>query len=140
MARVYSAPDINRGAARALKVVDLSGLGPQEARETAELFRQETEILRRLDHPGFPLVVDAFDQGALLCLVMEMGEGRTLESIVTRNGPCPENSRGLAECLGVLHTHGPYPAPSTERIAARGRGRLPMPAPSGPSASSRAVG
>lgn len=95
---------------RAMKVVDLSGMTPDEAAEATALFQREVGMLAALAHPSFPLLVDCFQEDDALYLVMELLRGRTLEKIVEKNGPCPEAwllpiACELAEALDVLHMH-----------------------------------
>lgn len=52
---------------------------PEEVAENRKLFTQEAAMLRLLDHPNLPQVIDDFEQGGRPYLVMEYVQGKTLE-------------------------------------------------------------
>ena len=114
MGAAYKVRDENvGGAARVLKV----NLNPDPGSEA--LFRQEAELLARLDHPGLPTVYDHFvleatDAGPTpQCLVMKFVEGQSLaQKLAAASGPLPEAdvlrwAKDLCEALTYLHTQTP---------------------------------
>ncbi|MBQ3105064.1 MAG: serine/threonine protein kinase [Lachnospiraceae bacterium] len=68
---------------------------------------RELQALKRMSHPRFPRIVDAFREGGRNYLVMDYVEGRTLEDILHR-GSLPEQEAvwltgQIAEALQYLH-------------------------------------
>lgn len=52
---------------------------------TITLFKRETELLNRLNHPGIPSLSDHFFHQALPCLVMEYVRGDSLDELLFRD-------------------------------------------------------
>ncbi len=52
---------------------------PEEVAENRKLFTQEASMLRSLNHPNLPQIIDDFEQGGRPYLVMEYVQGKTLE-------------------------------------------------------------
>ncbi|MFB2918984.1 serine/threonine protein kinase [Aerosakkonema funiforme] len=79
------------------------------------LFRQEADVLREMDHPGFPKVDGYFQQklknGKVLhCIVMEKIEGCNLETWVDKHDPITEEValewlEKAVVILNELHRH-----------------------------------
>jgi serine/threonine protein kinase len=83
------------------------------------LFKQEAEILRKLDHQGIPKIQLEDNSFAvslprtskrLRCLVMEKIEGENLQDWVEENGPVSQEKaldwlKQLVEILDYLHQH-----------------------------------
>ena len=110
MSAVYKAEDLKLGKDWAVKVIDPSG--PEYSRLLGrDGTLAEIEILKFLDHPLAPRLVDRFEEDGLLFLVMDLIEGESLESVVRRSGPVsPETAvswmRGLCSLLSYLHENG----------------------------------
>jgi tetratricopeptide (TPR) repeat protein len=71
-------------------------------------FRREFDALRRLDHPGVVRVLDAGEAGHVPYLVLELVEGRSLDSRLLTTGALPigEAVRLAAEVAEALqHAH-----------------------------------
>jgi len=97
MALVYKIEEIHPpGQIWALKELRAASGSPEEIAEARRQFRQEAEMLARLDHPNLPKVVDYFDEPHRSFLVMEFIEGRSLEKHLEAAG------QGLPE-KPVLH-------------------------------------
>lgn len=52
---------------------------------TEKIYRRETEILERLDHPSIPKLLDRFRYRGQPCLVMEYVDGGTLDELLFRD-------------------------------------------------------
>ncbi len=84
MGLVYLAEQVSLGRKVALKVLreDL----PLTA-NMGERFRREALLLSSVDHPGVVRVIDFGHHGAAACLVMELVEGESLETVLLREAP-----------------------------------------------------
>ncbi|HEY1013704.1 MAG TPA: serine/threonine-protein kinase, partial [Herpetosiphonaceae bacterium] len=86
---------------------------PEEVAENRKLFTQEAAMLRALDHPNLPQIVDDFEQGGRPYLVMEFVQGKTLEDRQREtNAPFFQKEVSnwgvqIARVLGYLHTRNP---------------------------------
>ncbi|MBX7099261.1 MAG: serine/threonine protein kinase [Myxococcaceae bacterium] len=107
MGMVYRGEQVSLGRPVALKVLreDLS----QQA-GMAERFRREALLLSAVDSPSVVRIIDFGVHEGLLCLVMELIEGRTLE-LALREGPfAPARAlqvlEQLARGLAVIHAQG----------------------------------
>ena len=74
MSVVYLAQDADLGKLWAVK----------EVKDAHGLARREAEILKRIDHPAFPRIVDVLSEGGRLYIVMDYIEGETLEECIQR--------------------------------------------------------
>ncbi len=116
MGGVYEVSDLRLGGRRmALKVLSDAALADPVAKAQAgSLFRQEAELLARLDHPNIPKVTDFFVETGRFCLVMERVDGVTLAELLTRQGrPFTEAEvRGWADqlCAVLAYLHGQTPS------------------------------
>ena len=97
MALVYRAEEVPSGQTWALKELRLTSGTPDEQADARRQFRQEAEMLARLDHPNLPKVVDHFDESGRSYLVMEFIEGQSLQKYLDAAG-----GTGLSE-KPVLH-------------------------------------
>ncbi|MBX3013609.1 MAG: RDD family protein [Caldilineaceae bacterium] len=115
MAAVYLIDDLRlTGKQWAIKEMSDAALtNPAERQEAVQAFRQEAELLAKLDHPNLPKVVDYFSENNNQYLVMEYIQGQTLEERLVRNrGPLPESQVMLwAEklCQVLAYLHNQYP-------------------------------
>ena len=108
--KIYEAFD--QRTAKILKVLKENLNGNAKA---VELFQQETEVLKQLNHPGIPKVDDYFQYQTknslvLHCLVMEKIEGLNLEQWLQQQGNNPISQelaidwlKQLAQILDVVH-------------------------------------
>ncbi|MFD9981354.1 protein kinase [Streptomyces massasporeus] len=75
--------------------------------DTEEIFRSESEILARLQHPGLVTAFDAGHHDGDAFLVMQLIDGRTLKSRIAE-GPLPCEAAvalGAALAEALAHTH-----------------------------------
>ncbi len=115
MGSVYMATDRRLATAQwAVKEMsDASITSPFERQQAQEAFRQEAELLARLNHPYLPRVTDHFEEHGRHYLVMELVPGENLRDYVNRVGlprPLHETLRWTAqicEVLAYLHAQQP---------------------------------
>jgi serine/threonine-protein kinase len=108
-AEVYKAHDIKAGT-----TVVLKSPNPQLFADPAlfSRYKRETDIARRLDHPGVQRSVDVGEHRTEPYLVLEYVDGKTLRVLMReREGlPTVEQTRSwgreLADALMYLHQHG----------------------------------
>ena len=72
----------------------------------------ETDILKKLNHPGLPSIIDVIDDNESFLIVMDYIEGRPLSKALEEYGAQPESSviewaKELCDVLGYLHTRTP---------------------------------
>ena len=77
-------------------------------------FLAESNILKRLQHPMLPRIVDIFEDSAHIYIVEDFVEGITLEELLKRQGKVDEEQglawfRDLCGVLGYLHRQQPHP-------------------------------
>lgn len=114
MGVVYRATDNRLGHLPvAVKEMDASQVAPADRQWTIDAFRQEAQMLARLNHPGIARVMDYFSQGDYSYLVMEFVEGETLEAALKRaprgfdQGQALAWAGQLAVVLDYLHHQNP---------------------------------
>ena len=115
MGAVYAASDARiTGKLWAVKEMsDAAITNPLEKQQAIGAFRQEAEMLARLNHPNLPAVTDFFSEGGKQYLVMELVAGQTLEALLAaRPGPFPEAQvldwvNQLCDVLNYLHNQQP---------------------------------
>ena len=92
----------------------------------------EADILKRLDHPGLPKIVDIIEKKDVIWMVMEFVEGKTLKEILKERGRIDEKEvliwgKQLCEVLSYLHSRKPaiiYRDLKPENIILKETGRL----------------
>ncbi len=72
----------------------------------------ETDMLKRLDHPHLPGIIDVIDGDGSFLIVMDYIEGQTLSKVLEDYGPQPQESvidwgKQLCDVLGYLHSRKP---------------------------------
>lgn len=114
MAAVYQAADTQfSGAQWAIKEMSDAALSAQDRHYAVQSFLREAELLRSLNHPNLPRVVDVFTEGGKHYLVMEFVFGKTLQELLTqRNTPFSERevlpwALQLCDVLAYLHSQTP---------------------------------
>lgn len=115
MGSVYLATDRRLTTAQwAVKEMsDVSITSPLERQQAQEAFRQEAELLAKLNHPYLPRVTDHFEENGRNYLVMEFVPGENLRDYANRVGlprPLHEVLRWTAqicEVLAYLHAQQP---------------------------------
>lgn len=72
----------------------------------------EANLMKRLDHPALPRIVDIIDNGVTIYVVMDYIEGESLNKVLVRYGPQPEErvndwAKQLCDALSYLHHQKP---------------------------------
>ncbi len=99
MGAVYLAEDLRFGdAPRAVKELSQQSLSLQEARDAAQAFKREADLLARLVHPNLPRIYDHFDEQGRWYLTMDYIAGETLER---RLGKLPDRTMVPADVLKI---------------------------------------
>ncbi len=115
MGAVYKAVDTRLGG-KAVAIKEMSDAAITSSQQkllSVTAFRQEAQMLARLDHPNIPKVTDSFDEGVKHFMVMEFVEGETLEDFLQRQRlPVAESqvrmwAAQLCDVLGYLHRQSP---------------------------------
>lgn len=92
----------------------------------------EADILKNLNHPGLPKIIDIIEKKNVIWMIMEFVEGRTLKEIVQQEGRVKEEivvgwGKQLCEILFYLHSRNPsiiYRDLKPENIILQKTGRL----------------
>lgn len=77
-------------------------------------FTAEADILKNLNHPMLPRIVDIFDEPDMVYLVEDFVEGITLEKYLEKNGRIPEKQlvewfKALCSVFKYIHGRKPHP-------------------------------
>lgn len=72
----------------------------------------ETDMLKRLNHPHLPSIIDVIDGEGSFLIVMDFIEGKTLKDVLAEYGAQPQESvidwaKQLCDVLGYLHSRKP---------------------------------
>lgn len=72
----------------------------------------ETDMLKRLNHPHLPSIIDVIDTEDSFLIVMDYIEGKSLQSVLKSGGAQPEErvlewGKQLCDVLGYLHSRQP---------------------------------
>lgn len=92
----------------------------------------EADILKKLNHPGLPQIIDIIEKKNVIWMVMEFIEGKTLKDILKKKGRIEEETvlvwgRQLCDVLSYLHSRKPpiiYRDLKPENIMLQKTGRL----------------
>lgn len=112
MSCVWLARDRRLGKLWAIKEIRPDATGPQDAANRQALV-DEANLMKRLDHPAIPRVVDIIDEDGTIFVVMDYVEGRSLSAVMAeREAPFEQEQVidwGLQLCdvLGYLHSIAP---------------------------------
>jgi predicted Ser/Thr protein kinase len=72
----------------------------------------EANLMKKLDHPALPRIVDIIDNGETIYVVMDYIEGESLDKIINDYGPQPQElviewAKQLCDALDYLHSQHP---------------------------------
>ncbi len=72
----------------------------------------ETDILKKLNHPNLPSIIDVIDTDDSFIIIMDYIEGNSLNKALKEHGALPQESviewaKQLCDVLGYLHTRNP---------------------------------
>ena len=111
MSVVYLAMDTHLNRNWAVKELKKTGKSKDDAIIENSLLA-EANMIKRLDHPALPRIVDIIDNGSTIYIVMDFIEGQSLDKILAEFGAQPEEkviSWGMQICdvLKYLHSQKP---------------------------------
>ncbi len=111
MSVVYLAMDTHLNKQWAVKEIKKKGNGDHDEVVINSLLA-EANLMKRLDHPALPRIVDIIDNGVTIFIVMDYIEGESLDKILASSGPQPEElvigwAKQLCDALSYLHSQKP---------------------------------
>lgn len=132
MSIVYMAMNEKANKTWAVKEVRKDGV------KDFEIVRQglvaETDILKKLNHPNLPSIIDVIDNEDTFLIVMDYIEGNDLQAALDEYGAQPQDvvvnwGKQLCDVLGYLHTRKPpiiYRDMKPKNVMLRPDGRLAL--------------
>lgn len=111
MSVVYLAMDTHLNKQWAVKEIRKKGNGKNDEVVVNSLL-VEANMMKRLDHPSLPRIVDIIDNDMTIFVVMDYIEGESLDKILTEYGAQPEElvvgwAKQLCDALSYLHAQKP---------------------------------
>ena len=111
MSIVYLAMDKRLNKQWAVKEIKRKGNGKNDEIVVNSLLA-EANLMKRLDHPALPRIVDIIENGVTIYVVMDYIEGESLDKILNEYGAQPEElvvgwAKQLCDALGYLHSQKP---------------------------------
>lgn len=111
MSVVYLAMDQRLNKQWAIKEVRLVDSDPLHKKVFHSL-AIEAELIKKLDHPALPRIVDVFKSETTILVVMDYIEGATLEKVLEDQGAQSEDAvidwaLQLCDCMNYLHNQTP---------------------------------
>ncbi|MBQ8000272.1 MAG: serine/threonine protein kinase [Ruminococcus sp.] len=111
MSIVYLAMDKRLNKQWAVKEIRKRGNGKNDEVVVNSLLA-EANLMKRLDHPSLPRIVDIIDNGITIYIVMDYIEGESLDKILNEYGAQPEElvigwAKQLCDALSYLHSQKP---------------------------------
>lgn len=110
MSVVYMA--MNERANKTWAIKEIRKDGTQNYEVVKQGLIVETDMLKRLNHPHLPSIIDVIDGDGSFLIVMDFIEGKTLSDILKEYGAQPQESvidwaKQLCDVLGYLHSRTP---------------------------------
>ena len=111
MSVVYLAMDTHLNKQWAVKEIRKKGNGKNDEIVVNSLLA-EANLMKRLDHPSLPRIVDIIDNGQTIFVVMDYIEGESLDKVINEYGAQPEElvigwAKQLCDALSYLHSQKP---------------------------------
>lgn len=111
MSTVYLAMDKNLNKQWAVKEIRKNGNDANDLSVVNSL-QAEADLMKKLDHPALPRIVDIINNAETICIIMDYIEGETLEKIISEYGAQPEETvigwaMQLCDALQYLHSQKP---------------------------------
>ena len=111
MSVVYLAMDKHLNKQWAVKEIRKKGGGKNDEIVVNSLLA-EANMMKKLDHPSLPRIVDIIDNGITIYVVMDYIEGESLDKILNEFGAQPEEmvvnwAKQLCDALSYLHSQKP---------------------------------
>lgn len=111
MSKVYLAMDQNLNKQWAIKEVEKRP-GDKHNADVVKTAMTEANMMKKLDHPFLPRIVDILDKENVVYVVMDYVEGEPLSSVLAKYGAQPQEevlkwAKDLCLVLDYLHTRKP---------------------------------
>lgn len=111
MSVVYLAMDKHLNKQWAVKEIKKKGNGKNDEIVVNSLLA-EANMMKKLDHPSLPRIVDIIDNGVTIYVVMDYIEGESLDKVLNEHGVQPEElviawAKQLCDALSYLHSQKP---------------------------------
>ncbi len=111
MSVVYLAMDQRLNKQWAVKEIRKKGSGKNDEIVVNSLLA-EANMMKRLDHPALPRIVDIIDNGSTIYVIMDYIEGESLDKVLNEYGAQPEElvvgwAKQLCDALSYLHAQKP---------------------------------
>jgi len=111
MSVVYLAMDNRLNKQWAVKEIQKSGNGANDEVVVNSLLA-EANLMKKLDHPSLPRIVDIIDYGETIYIVMDYIEGESLDKVLTEYGAQPEEivmewAKQICDAFDYLHKQRP---------------------------------
>lgn len=111
MSIVYLAMDKHLNKQWAVKEIRKKGSGKNDEIVVNSLLA-EANMMKKLEHPSLPRIVDIIDNGITIYVVMDYIEGESLDKILNEYGAQPEEmvvgwAKQLCDALSYLHSQKP---------------------------------
>ncbi len=113
MSVVYLAMDLRLNKQWAVKVIQRKGIGKNNE-VVLNKVPDDTELMKRLDHPAIPRIVDIIDKedDPQIYIVMDYVEGESLDKILEEYGAQSQDlvidwAKQICDTLGYLHSQKP---------------------------------
>ena len=111
MSIVYLAMDVRLNKQWAIKEVRRSG-NDENSRVTVQSLIAEANMIKKLDHPALPRIVDIIENEETIFVVMDYIEGEPMDKVLATYGAQPQEAviewgKQLCDVLDYLHTRRP---------------------------------
>lgn len=111
MSVVYLAMDKHLNKQWAIKEIRKTGKDKKGTIYVQSLMT-EANLMKRLDHPAIPRIVDIVENSEAIYVVMDYVEGESLDKVLDKFGPQPQDvvldwAKQLADALNYLHSQNP---------------------------------
>lgn len=111
MSIVYLAMDKRLNKQWAVKEIRKKGSGKNDEIVVNSLLA-EANMMKKLDHPALPRIVDIIDNGITIYVIMDYIEGESLDKVLEEYGAQPEElvvgwAKQLCDALSYLHSQKP---------------------------------
>ena len=111
MSKVYLAMDKNLNKQWAIKEIERRAYDKNNEVVVASAMA-EANMMKKLDYPSLPRIVDIIEKEDVIYVVMDYIEGETLSNILNREGAQPQElviewAKELCRVLDYLHTQNP---------------------------------
>lgn len=111
MSKVYLAMDKNLNKQWAIKEIERKAYDKNNEVIVASAMA-EANMMKKLDYPSLPRIVDIIEKENVIYVVMDYIEGETLSSVLSKEGAQPQEvviewAKELCRVLDYLHTQNP---------------------------------